>query len=134
MAPSYSARFGLSTNVRQVRGLHQAGHRSVAVSPESVAPYRNRHPASSTERCERDEHPRALRIAQALLTALEARAYDVSGADDGVRVTVLEEPLAIAIEEGTKRVEHRVSFTEQKLIDSGRGWQVPTHDEVPQVG
>ena len=49
----------------------------------------------------------------------------MSAADDGVRVTVLEEPLAIAIEEATKRVEHRVSFTEQKLTDSGRGWQVP---------
>ena len=72
------------------------------------------------------------------LTVIERRAAEpmplvrgVSGADDGVRVTVLEEPLAIGIEEATKRVEHRVSFTEQKLIDSGRGWQVPKHDEVP---
>jgi hypothetical protein len=58
-----------------------------------------------------------LRIAEALLTALEARAYEVGPADDGVRVTVLDEALAIAIEEETKRVEHQVSFTEQKLID-----------------
>lgn len=59
--------------------------------------------------------------AQALLTALEARAYEVGPAEDGVRVTVLDEPLAIAIAEETKKVEHRVSFTEQKLIDRGLG-------------
>lgn len=44
-------------------------------------------------------HDRALGIAQALLTALEARGNEVDGTEDGVHVTVLDEPLAIAIEE-----------------------------------
>jgi hypothetical protein len=39
--------------------------------------------------------------------------------------------VARVLQEETKRGEHRVSFTEQKLIDRGLGWQVPKHDEVP---
>jgi hypothetical protein len=39
-------------------------------------------------------------------------------------VTILDEPLVIGIEEETKRTEHRVAFTEQKLIDRGLGYQV----------
>jgi len=79
----------------------------------------------------RPAHERALRIAQLLLTALEHRGFEVDGAEDGMRVTALGEPLAIGIEEETKRVEHRVTFTEQKQIDRGWGYKAPSHDEVP---
>jgi type I restriction enzyme S subunit len=49
-------------------------------------------------------------------------------------VTNLEEPLAFGIYESTKQVEHAVTFTEQKLIDRGMGWQVPKLDHVPSGG
>ena len=79
----------------------------------------------------RQEHERALRIMQALLTALEARAFDVNATAEGVRVTILDEAIGFGLEEETKKVEHAISFTEQKLIDRGLGWQVPKHDLVP---
>lgn len=46
-------------------------------------------------------------------------------------MTILDEPLGLCIVEETKKAEHRVSFTEQKLIDRGQGWQVPKFDTVP---
>ena len=58
---------------------------------------------------------------QALVTALEARAFEVNATDDGVRVTILDKSIGFAIQEETKKVEHRISFTEQKLIDRGLG-------------
>jgi hypothetical protein len=76
-------------------------------------------------------HERALRIVQALLTACEARGFAVAATAEGVRVTILEEALGFGIEEGTKKVEHRVSFTDQKLIDRGLGYQVAKWDHVP---
>ena len=33
-------------------------------------------------------------------------------------------------EEGLKKAEHAITFTEQKLIDRGMGWQVPKFDHV----
>ena len=41
------------------------------------------------------------------------------------------EPLGFGIEEGTKAVEHRVSYTEQRLVLRGMGYQVPKVDHVP---
>ena len=40
---------------------------------------------------------------------------------DNAHVTILEESLGFGIDESTKKVEHRISFTEQKLIDRGMG-------------
>lgn len=79
----------------------------------------------------RELHDRALRIMQALLIAFEARGFPVTLPADGVRVTILEEPLGLGIVEETKKVEHRVSFTEQKLIDRGLGRELPKSDSVP---
>ena len=45
-------------------------------------------------------------------------------------ITILYEQLGFGIEEGLKKVEHAVTFTEQKLIDRGMGWQVPKFDHV----
>ncbi|MDP1572194.1 MAG: hypothetical protein Q8L86_19525 [Vicinamibacterales bacterium] len=79
----------------------------------------------------RAQHERALRVMQALLTALQARGLALSPGEEGSQVTVLEEPIAFGILEGIKMVEHPVTFSEQKLIDRGQGWQVPKHDYVP---
>jgi hypothetical protein len=68
---------------------------------------------------------------QALLLAFEARGFPVTAAADGVRVIILDEPLGLGIVEETKKVEHPVSFTEQKLIDRGLGWQIPKVDNLP---
>jgi hypothetical protein len=76
-------------------------------------------------------HERSLRIMQALLAAFEARGFAVTQTAEGARVNILEESLGFGIEEGTKKVEHATTFTEQKLIDRGMGWQVPKHDTVP---
>lgn len=65
-------------------------------------------------------HDRALRIMQALLLAFEDRDFPVATTADGVRVTILDESLGFAIEESLKKVEHAITFTEQKLIDRGR--------------
>jgi hypothetical protein len=62
-------------------------------------------------------HDRALRIMQALLFAFEKRGFPVVTAPEGARVTILDEQLGFGIEEGLKKVEHAVTFTEQKLID-----------------
>ena len=77
----------------------------------------------------REQHLRALRIVQALLTACEARGFQTSVAREGAWITVLEEPLSVSIVEATKRVAHPITFTEQKLIDRGLGYQVRKHDE-----
>jgi hypothetical protein len=61
----------------------------------------------------RELHERTLRIMQALLVAFEARGFLVTTTADGIRVTILDEPLGFGIVEETKKVEHRVSFTEQ---------------------
>jgi hypothetical protein len=79
----------------------------------------------------RAQHERALRILQTLLTAFESRRFPVKTAADTVQVTILDEALGFGIEEGTKNVEHRISFTEQKQIDRGMGWQVPKWDHEP---
>jgi hypothetical protein len=79
----------------------------------------------------RTQHERAVRIMQALLTAFAHRGFLVSATAEGTRVTILDESLAFAITEDTKQVPHRVSFTEQKLIDRGAGWQVPKADVIP---
>jgi hypothetical protein len=76
-------------------------------------------------------HERALQILEALLTAFGARGFPVTTTPEGVRVTILDEPLAAGIEEELTSVEHRITFTEQKLIDRGLGWQVPKVDHVP---
>jgi hypothetical protein len=79
-------------------------------------------------RTSRAQHDRALRILQALLVAFESRGFRVTESADHVHVTILDEPLGFGIEEGTKKVEHRISFTEQKQIDRGIGWQIPKWD------
>lgn len=79
----------------------------------------------------REQHGRALRILQALLAACESRGFSASVKHDGIWITVLDEPLAIAVVENTKGVPHPVTFTEQKLIDRGLGYQVPKHDVIP---
>jgi hypothetical protein len=76
-------------------------------------------------------HDRALRILQALITAFEQRGFPVVATAEGVRLTILDERLGFGIEEGLKKVEHAVSFTEQKLIDRGLGYQVPKFEQVP---
>jgi len=75
-------------------------------------------------------HDRALRIIQALLSAFETRGFPFTG-EEGGRVTILDEAIGFGIEEGTKTVEHATTFTEQKLIERGLGWQVPKVDHVP---
>ena len=67
---------------------------------------------------------------QALMTAFERRDFPLSTTADGVRVTILDEDLGFGIEEGLKKVDHAITFTEQKLIDRGMGWQVPKFDHV----
>jgi hypothetical protein len=52
-----------------------------------------------------------------LLKAFELRGFSVDSTSEGVRLTILGERLGFGIEEGTKKIEHRVSFTDQKLID-----------------
>src|SRR5205085_2680974 len=76
-------------------------------------------------------HERALRIMQALLTAFSARDFVLTVTNEGARVTILGESIGFAIVEDLKKVEHPISFTEQKLIDRGAGWQVPNTDSVP---
>ena len=76
-------------------------------------------------------HDRALRILQALITAFEQRGFPIGATTEGVRVTILDERLGFGLEESLKKVEHAVSFTEQKLIDRGLGYQVAKFDQVP---
>ena len=76
-------------------------------------------------------HDRALRIMQTLITAFADREFAVANTSAGVRVTVLDEALGFGVEEGTKTVEHRTSYTEQMRIDRGLGYQVPKVDHVP---
>jgi hypothetical protein len=73
-------------------------------------------------------HERALRIMQALANACETRGFPVTMTNEGARVTVLDEALSFGIEEGTRTVEHRISYTEQRRIDRGLGYQVPKVD------
>lgn len=76
-------------------------------------------------------HDRALRLWQVLLMAFEARGYAVSISEQATTVTVLEEPLALSLHEGTKDVAHKITFTQQKEIDRGYGSRVPKWDHVP---
>ena len=76
-------------------------------------------------------HDRALRILQALITGFEQRGFTIAATNEGARVTILDERLGFGIEEGLKKVEHAITFTEQKLIDRGLGYQVPKFDQVP---
>lgn len=79
----------------------------------------------------RDQHERALRVMQTLLAAFESRQWPVIATAEGVRVQILDETLGFGLEEGTKKIPHPITFTEQKLIDRGAGWQVPKTDSVP---
>lgn len=79
----------------------------------------------------RASHERGLRVWQQLLKECASRDFLVEIGEDGTRVSVLGESLAIAISEATKRVAHQVTFTEQKEIDRGRGWGIPKWDDVP---
>ena len=79
----------------------------------------------------RSLHERALRIMQALLLAFAKRGFPVSTTADGVRVSILDENFRFGIEKSLKKVDHAVTFTEQKQIDRGMGWQVPKFDQVP---
>jgi hypothetical protein len=79
----------------------------------------------------RDSHERALRITQALLNAFEERRFPIISTPEGFRISVLEEHLGFGIEEQLKTVEHRRTFTEQKLIERGLAWQVPKVDHIP---
>jgi hypothetical protein len=54
-----------------------------------------------------------------------------SNTEQATTVTVLEEPIALSLHEGTKNVAHKVTFTEQKEIDRGYGARVPKWDHVP---
>jgi hypothetical protein len=76
-------------------------------------------------------HERACRLMQVLMTAFERRDFRVTTTEKGTCVTILDEPLGVGIVEGTKAVEHRTTFTDQKLIDRGLGYQVPKFDYVP---
>src|SRR5687767_13736726 len=76
-------------------------------------------------------HERALRMLQVLLTTLEERGYAVTSSDARFRVVILDEPLGFGIEEALTSVEHLTTFTEQKLINRGVGWQVPNVDHLP---
>ena len=82
-------------------------------------------------RASRTTHERALRILQAFVTAFNTRNFAVAITSEGVRVTILDEPLGFGIEEELSTVPHPTTFTEQKLIDRGLGWQVPKVDRVP---
>jgi hypothetical protein len=68
---------------------------------------------------------------QTLLLAFDKRGFSLSLTPEGARVTILDEQLGFSIEEGLKKVAHAVTFTEQKLIDRGLGYQVPKFDHVP---
>lgn len=61
----------------------------------------------------RELHDRALRIMQALLTAFELRGFAAAGTAEGVRVTILDEPLGFGIEERTKN--HAIDKAEVQL-------------------
>ena len=61
----------------------------------------------------------------------DRRGFVVSLLADGFKVSVLDESLGFGIVEALKRVEHRITFTEQELIDRGLGWEVPKFDSVP---
>lgn len=82
-------------------------------------------------RAARGEHERALRILQVLLGAFATRSFPVEYTSDGPRVVILEELLGFAIEEQLDKVEHRTTFTEQKLLDRGMGYGIPKFDLVP---
>jgi hypothetical protein len=76
-------------------------------------------------------HERALRLWHVMLMAFEARGYAVAIGEQATTVTVLEEPIALSLHEGTKNVAHKITFTEQKEIDRGYGSRVPKWDHVP---
>jgi hypothetical protein len=82
-------------------------------------------------RVSRDRYDRALRIMEALLTAFVTRGFPLAVTPEGIRVTILEVPLGFGVEEELDAVEHRTTFTEQKLIDQGRRREVPTKDYLP---
>ena len=52
---------------------------------------------------------------------VERRGFSLRPTAEGVRVTILDEDLGFGVEEGLKKVEHAITFTEQKLIDRGLG-------------
>lgn len=68
---------------------------------------------------------------QALLTVFAQRNWPVASGSEGVRVSILEEPLGFGLEDETKSIPHAITFTEQKLIDRGMAWQVPKTDRSP---
>ena len=52
---------------------------------------------------------------QALLTAFENRGFPVAATTEGIRINILDENLGFGIEESLKKIDHAISFTEQKL-------------------
>lgn len=73
--------------------------------------------------------PRALRIMQALLAALERRGYKVEATGDGkTKVTILGESLDIRLDERYKQVPHEPTAYEREQMK--RGWSVPRYDSV----
>jgi hypothetical protein len=82
-------------------------------------------------RCSPEQRDRGLRIWQALASAFAKRDYRVTVEAKGTRVEVLDEPIGVALEEGTKTVPHVPTEAEQRQAMRGRQWTVPTHDTVP---
>jgi hypothetical protein len=60
---------------------------------------------------------------QTSIAAFEARGFSVKTTGEGIRVTILDEPLGFGIEETLGKVPHRTSFTDQKLIDRGLSYR-----------
>ncbi len=81
--------------------------------------------------------PRAVRLTQALLTALEQRGWlgTIAGDASKTTVTVDGETLAISVNETSKQVPHRLTSEERRQIEKGRSLQwLRKYDEVPAGG
>jgi hypothetical protein len=87
-------------------------------------------PAGLDVRVSPTQRRRALRIIQALITAMEDRGMTVRiTKEHKTEVVVLGESHQIRILERSRRVPHVLTLKEKQ--DKARGWWVPTHDMVP---
>jgi len=81
--------------------------------------------------------PRAVRLTQALLTALEQRGWlgTIAGDASKTTVTVNSETLGISVNETAKQVPHQLTSEERRQIEKGRSVQwFRKYDEVPAGG
>lgn len=102
--------------------------------PESyVAVRRNPLPA----RVSAKQIPRALRIFDAFFKACEDRGFAVKakkgedGRDEGVRIVVHGEEIAVGLDEANQRSDHVLTAREESERQKGRGWMIPQYDYTP---